>query len=708
MRDWDIRKNFPSIGSVASAGAISLACSYLFYSIFFQRHFLSWRYLLLSILLFIAAFFVIGWINSTYISKKFRSLEKQRKIVLVLFSIFFTISILINIPVHPVYYFLPDSEFSIRFRVGDDLAAMENVKLLWIHTGQGFVHNSDLVIRGDWQYIDQALVFEPGQDVEINWTGKAGRDSEVVFQNTTQDQFIEVVWNGDITETNLISPYSEKIILSFNTPLPFLQKLLFSLSFILTISYLLFVFILLINEWKPDSEEKKPVKPYSWILFMLPMVIVWTFSLLVFWPGVFSNDSLHHWQQAVTGQFNDWQSAIYAMVLSLLIKVNYSLSFVLILRIFYFSCLVAYGLGLLARKGVPRILLWVISILFAVSPLNNLQVITLWRDIPYAIAFLCLTYLLIEIYDSDGEWITKKKNIALLIINTLVISLLRLNGIPAILISLLILVFVYRRQWKQFMSALVIMITLLVLIKGPFYDLMRVDRDFSGQSNQILLHHIAAHLDAGTKFEESEIAYLDELLPIEEWDYQCCYVGPIFHRNDFDRDLLLTSSAYNQKLTLSLFLRDPIVDIKHMFCAGEHAWRFGEKQCEIFSTHGFNSWYMGEQDWIIPNDYGLEEASVLPNLIQPYSDLMRKFGFLDEDLVTWLQPAFFIYTSALALFIAYFRNRDWKVLLIGMPLALHTLILFLINSFPVFRYFYCNHLVGLFLIGFIFYKRNKE
>ena len=705
MKNWNLRTFFPSIRGILWPGITSLSLSYFIYTSFFQRHFFSWRYLLFCVILFFAFSFILGWLNTNFLAARLRSLDNQRKIALVVFSILFSIACLINLPINPLYYLLPDSEFEINFNTGDPRIS-DGVKLWWIHTGQGYIHYSDMQIEGDWQYIDQALAFDLGQDVSIKWVGKAGLDSEIVFESTSHDQMVEVIWNGEKSELNLISPYSEKLIFSFVTPFPFYQKVLYSLSFITAFSYLIFLLVIVVNQWKPKSRESESSRSYSWLFFMIPMIAVWLFSLLVFWPGVFSNDSLHHWQQAVEGQFNDWQSAIYAAVLYVLIRIKYSLSFILILRILYFSYLVAYGLRLLEKKGVPKYLLWLICLIFAISPLNNMQVITLWRDIPYAVSFLWLTFLLIEIYDSNGKWIRKKKNIAILAINTLIISLLRLNGIPTIVISLLLLAVFYKEEWKQFLITVVIMIAALLLIKGPFYNLIGVDREVSGQSNQILLHHIAAHLDSGTYFEEPELDYLNELLPISEWDYQCCYVGPIYHRNNFNKDLLLSNSEYNQKLALRLFFRDPIVNMKHLLCAGEHAWRFGEKQCKIFSTHGFNKWYAGEQDWVIPNDYSITEASIFPDLIQKYSDVLRKFGFLDDDLVPYLQPAFYFYLSIFALFIAYFRNKDWKIVLIGLPLLLHTLILFLINSFPVFRYFYCNHLVGILLIGMIFYKRK--
>jgi hypothetical protein len=166
--------------------------------------------------------------------------------------------------------------------------------------------------------------------------------------------------------------------------------------------------------------------------------------------------------------------------------------------------------------------------------------------------------------------------------------------------------------------------------------------------------------------------------------------------------------VFNRKIALSLFLRDPIVDIRHAFCAGELAWRFDKNQCSIFSTHGFNTLSSGKQDWIVLNRFSLTESSYFPSLVQKYSDILRKFGFLDDLVVPYLRPAFYFYLFILSLVIAYIRNNDWKVFLIGMPLVLQTLLLFLINFAPVIRYFYSTNLVGALFIGIIFYQRDMN
>lgn len=701
------QKIFPSFFSFACSLITGFSLGYFIYANFLQRHFFSWRYLLLSLLIFVFFWLFFGWVNTNFLFKRVNQLPKRKKIVLITFAISLAIIFLFNVQLQPVYYLLPDSEFEIAFDIDADAQVYDGIKLIWINTGQGFVHNANMEIDGDYEVADTVLIFPPGQTVTIKWQGKAGPESEIVFYATQYEQEVAVRWNGQTSILNLLGDEGERLTFTFKTAIPLWLNILSIITSLVIFSYLIVLLVMLVNLWEPKTSAVNKERTYAWLRFMLPMLLVWIFSLLVFWPGVISSDSRELWRQAVTGDFNDWQSAFFTMVLYLLLKINYSLGFVLILQILFFALVVAFGLGRLEKRGVPKLVLWILSLLFALSPLNNMQVITLWKDIPFSVSILWLSILFFEIYDSDGDWIAHKKNIVLLLFVALLISLLRQNGIPVTAASLLILSFAYKRQRKQFLGILAALLVLFVFIKGPIYDFIGLDRGISGQSNLILLHHVAAHVEAGTEMEADEIAYLNNMLPLSDWDYQCCYVLSTTSQKNFKMSEFLANGAYNRKLALNLFLRDPLVDIRHTFCSGDMAWRFGQNQCKTFSSHGFNTWSAGNQDWIVGNDFNLTENSYLPDLVQKYADTLRIFGFLDDYLVVYLRPAFNFYIFLLCLVIAYIRNDDWKIFLIGVPTILQTIILFLINFAPVIRYFYSTNLVSLFFIAIILYKRRE-
>ncbi len=444
-------------------------------------------------------------------------------------------------------------------------------------------------------------------------------------------------------------------------------------------------------------KPSKKTTRLAWLRYALPMLLAWSFSLLVFWPGVMSNDSMTLWIQNLANDYTDWQSALYALALAGLMKIWYSPAIVSILQILLFALFTAWGLKTMEDVGATRPLLWLVSILFAVSPINNLFVITLWRDIPYALAVMWLTILILKVFISRGKWL-KGWGWVWLGLAGFFIAILRQNGIPLAFLALAALALVYRGQWKRLTGSLLVCLLLFAFVKGPLYSWMGVDRSKSGQSNLILLHHIGAHLAAGTPLAPDEKAYLDSFLPVDEWEYYCCYVGTISYDNDLQREAFLGSGAENRNLALNLFLRDPLVDARHTVCSGELVWRYLNNQCYMKSIHGFNSWIPGEVSWIIPNEVGLQDDSKLPGLVQPYVDMLRVFGFRDDFLVVYLRPALYLYLACFAVMALVVKRKDFRALLLLAPVAVQSAILFLVSYAPAIRYQYSVYLASVLLL----------
>ncbi|MDK2982130.1 MAG: hypothetical protein PWQ55_2477 [Chloroflexota bacterium] len=497
------------------------------------------------------------------------------------------------------------------------------------------------------------------------------------------------------------------IIIRSNIDHSFWYYLPFSLAFLICIGFLFFVLLNVCGTWQPARRKGRKTRRFGWLTYMLPMLLLWGFTLLVFWPGIMSGDSMTLWTQNLEGNYSDWQSAFYALVLAGLMKIWYSPAFIVVLQMMLFAFLVAWGLKTLQDEGVSRIVLWAISILFAISPLNNLYAITLWRDIPYALAVMWLTVIALKVYLSRGGWV-KGWGWVWLGISGFLIAILRQNGIPVAFALLVLLPIFYRKYWKRLAGSLLLCLALFLFMKGPVYTWLDVDRSKSGQSNLILLHHIAAHLDADTPLTTDEEAYINSFLPIPDWDYYCCYVGTISYDNDFQRDRFLASSAENRKLALDLFLRDPLVDVQHTVCSGELTWRFNDNQCYMKSTHGFNSWIPGEESWLVPNEVGLTDHSLIPSLVTPYVDALRIFGFRDDFLVVYLRPALYLYLAAFFTMAVIMRRNDYRAALVWLPLLIQSGILFLVSYAPAIRYQYSSYLVGLYLLGILFLPGADE
>ena len=666
-----------------------------------QRHFFSKTFFLYAVLISIFAAVLVSWLQQNILHARFLSFSRALRILLLAATLLLTLVTLANVQIQPMYYLLPDTQLRIRIPIGDVPEGQESVRLLWVETGQGYVYYKNMNYVGQWERVQKNVLFTPNQNVEITWHGKVGPEPEIAFRMTLYDQPVYVSWNDHEVEYNLNNPKVPEIIIKTPLDIPIWYELPFILSFIFTVGFVFYALLVLLGTWQPRMKAGRRQGKYSWLFYMLPMVLMWGFSLLVFWPAIMSSDSVTLWSQNLVGAYSDWQSAFYALTLAVLMKICYSPAFIAILQILLMAFLVAWGLKSLESRGVSKFVLWLISLAFALLPINNLYAITLWRDIPYALAVFWMTVIILNIYFSQGAWL-KGLGWLWLALSGFLVAILRQNGIPVAIAVLCLLPIFYRKYWKSLVFSLLFCAALLLFIKGPVYDWLGVDRSKSGQSNLILLHHIAAHLNAGTPLNADEKEYLNGFLPVDEWDYYCCYVGTISYDNDFERERFLDSSVENRKLALDLFLRDPQVDVQHMLCSSEQIWRYQNNICYMKSAHGFNSWVPGEVSWVVPNDANLENDSKIPKLVQPYVDLLRVFGFRDDFLVIYLRPALYLYLSIFFVLVIVLRLKDPRALLVLMPVLIQDIILFLVSYAPAIRYQYSNFLVGLFLLGLLF------
>jgi len=544
-----------------------------------QRHFFSWRYLAYSLAIIFFSTIFYAWLNKNYIIPIYKSFSNNFRVFTLVFFIFLAGVLLLNTEIQPLYFILPDKTLEIEFTIGELASSEEGVRLLGIETGQGYIHYTRMDYEGEWERVFGNTIFPPGQTVRLFWQGKVGPLSNITFRSTNFNQEVRISWDGQESAHQLNNPESPNVTIKQSFKIPLVYTLPFIISFIISITYGVFVFLLALSNWNPGGKKKtvRRSKMY-WMLFMLPMLAVWGFTLLVFWPGIISNDSIFQWQQGVTGQFDDWQSAFHAFILAGLMRIWYSPAVVTLIQIFVFALVVAWGLKTLADYGVPDVFLWLISFLFAIFPPNWILSITIWKDIPYAIAFLWLTILLVKIVLSKGKWLQKPLSWITLSLSVFLVGILRKNGIASAFISLIGLIFFYRKYWKKLLIAVLAVAILFFLISGPLYDFLEVSRTDNGQSNLIYLHHIAAHVNAGTDLTNEESEYLNRLMPTSNWFYWCCYVGTISYDNDFARseylsntalnrqiaiDLFLSNTVLNRQIAIDLFFRAPWVDIAH-------------------------------------------------------------------------------------------------------------------------------------------------
>ena len=413
--------------------------------------------------------------------------------------------------------------------------------------------------------------------------------------------------------------------------------------------------IFFISFWlgKRAIRTQEPVNAgrMAWLWYAMPCFVVWTVYLMAFWPGCMSPDSLCQWKETLTGRFTDWHSAFHTMNIWLINHLWHSPAAVAFAQIFALGSIAGWGLAGLGRLGAPRKMLWGVSLLFALSLVNGLMVITLWKDIAYSISVLALTLLVVQIVSSNGLWFTKRGAWLILALTIILVALYRHNGIVPAFGTPLILLLFYRRFWRRILSALLLALILFVGIRGPLYDALDVAR--------------------GRPLVEERLSKLVKTITRDsnrEGDH-----SPGSIKSIIKKDLQRSS----------------------------HIWRI-QPDHNYFKRIEYVNFWKDETNrlrYIGSNKLGIAPSSVLPGvkafMFEWYQQSIRPplYYFI------W-SPAFYLYLFLASVAIASVRAGSWKFLALAAPILFHALP-FLMMRIPlhkfIHRYHYPVILVGMLL-----------
>lgn len=427
-----------------------------------------------------------------------------------------------------------------------------------------------------------------------------------------------------------------------------------------------------------------------WAKYALPCFVVWLMYWLAFFPGLLSPDSIDQWHQILgLWPINDSHPAFHTLLMWVITRLWLSPAVIAIVQMLAMSSLIGWGLACFARLGVPRVVLWSVCGLFALSPVMGTMTISLWKDIPYSMSVLWLTLLILEIIVSRGEWLRSSRwNIVLLGVALACVALFRHNGILVSLGTIAIIAGVYRLCWKQILIAFFVAASIYGVVREPLYNVVGVRRVADYLLYQVPVHQVAAVVAAGTPLTSEERSILDKLFPIDKWGkaYACTSIHSIYYAHDFNYSLIDSDNEYKaalRRVWLSLLLRNPLAVIRHQFCAAALVWL----------VPPLTYLYTVERE-IPQNGLGLSTQSQWPAMRRVVTKLLDWSGRPEVIWLLW-RPALYLYMILLGSAVMAYRTREPRWLLFAVPAILQSASLLLVNVGQDFRYQYSVYLVGV-------------
>lgn len=446
---------------------------------------------------------------------------------------------------------------------------------------------------------------------------------------------------------------------------------------------------------------------WSWLLFAIPMVLVYGVYLLAFWPGFMSPDSVSQWTEVIQGRFSDAHPAVHTWTLWLISRLWLDPAMVSIVQILSLSILAAYALSRLRKYRTPRPLITVTALLFALSIVNGTMVISIWKDILFAVVLLWLFILLFEIIQSEGEVLKSPIFLIQLILACFLFASYRHNGLPAFILTFLLLIIFRKNDRRKLFLVSLASVFLFLFVKGPVYRWAKVKNSTSYFEVSYELFHIAAHLEAGTPLSQHEAMVLNQIRPIDDdWEYDCLSIGNIISGGKIDFKQAYESQSEIRSIFLSTLSRFPLVNINHVFCSSKLVWQITSHKANL-NTVNININNDGELVTISKNSIGLVRNTKFENAFNYLIDLI--FASVRSGLF-WLiwRPAIYLYLFLYGVVVATIRTGRKAHLQLAFPIIGVALSLILVNGSQDFRYMYPVYVISMLYWPYLLFSQNPQ
>jgi len=437
--------------------------------------------------------------------------------------------------------------------------------------------------------------------------------------------------------------------------------------------------------------------------------------LLAYFPAMMNVDSYDQWHQIIGYRFDAFFPIAHTLVYWLPTLVWRSPAAPILVQMVLLALAFGFSMAVVERCGAPRWLLWALTLLFALHPVNGFFSVTFLKDVLYAAAILWLTVVVFVVLSSGGGALASRATLVHLVLALSFVALLRPNGpVPAFGTAVLLWA-VYRREWRRLLivsSAFLAIYfgtnvglakaTHLSYANSGFYSASPFIYDIGAVLHSDLVVDPRAKptkpkykhrrlvetriVNRNGKVRPDEWAVLSQFENVHEWGrlYRPDLI-PYWHTKKDEWELLdrPEKKAELVRIWFAFARRYPGIILQHKIAASRVGWQIDGDELSV------------NMETYEPTEKGLKEPvpKFSPALMHAADEVLRVIQ--RRASVRWFVAHPAIYTYACLFLLAAFaiRRTSWLPLLIGAPLALNWVATMAFCMAQNTRYFYASYLV---------------
>lgn len=449
-----------------------------------------------------------------------------------------------------------------------------------------------------------------------------------------------------------------------------------------------------------------------WGVAALLMILCWSPYFLTYFPGNLSVDSYSSIAQAVGEELlNNHHPVMFTAIVTACLKagglfggLEAGIAIFSILQMTVLALTLSRCLEWMREKQIRFIVRVGAFLFFAFSPLIAMYSITMWKDILFSCWVLLLAMLLFEVIsDETRTRIREGKVLFKLILLCLLTAFGRNNGIYIVAAVLLILLIYYREMWKKLGPLFVALTAAIVLIQGPGYDALHIEKGHFAESVGIPLQQIGYTV----KYEEEGITeeqkeFISKIMPLDEMKeaYDPAVSNGIKFHKDFNNEFLEANKGEFVKVWAEMLLKHPSAYIKAYCMQTVGYWQVDT----IGYTYAF-----GADDYsidvnetnVIDKTFGIDLAYMIENRLPAlYSVVPFVNLFFSPAVPVWLMLG--------CVMVLIVKKRKRLIIPLLPLIALWGTIMIATPAFGEFRYVFCLNLAIPFVVTVILCNKQKK
>ena len=485
--------------------------------------------------------------------------------------------------------------------------------------------------------------------------------------------------------------------------------------------YLIYAIISFYEKFKNKLESKSCNEQKTCRIKLISFGIIavtTTLWCLIFAPGNMTSDNVDQWLQAA-GCYPIYNAhpAIHTILLRITSAAAKTPLVYIILQSILFAYITASFFGILYKKGAPKKLLVILSIIIGAAPPTAAMLTCSSKNILFAILIFWLTIQILDMFDNPRAFFKSPLKMIEFVIAIAFNYLIRHNTFVFLPIVIAVCIFFSIKLYRSVKLKPVICVTVAMLITqlitGPIYDVFDVQRSEGGTSlpttSLILPFTTAVKFDL--PLSEETLEYLEKILPLEEYAKRYSpYNGDIFGWSEPRPTTakITTGEALGQYL--KFLVERPDIVIKSRLDGVNLTW-------DVFSHTGVNHdrYALGIWGPAHLSDY----ADEFPNVFYPdresgedvytlakgYPKILKDFisYFNQNDVLNAIfwRNGIYVILALLCIIIAI-KEKKYRVIIAILPAFAILATLILVISWQIYQYVYffplCTMVVALYLL----------